>query len=278
MNKNYTDFVLLMILCFTLSFSSCEHSNSQKTVSSQWEGKKVAFLGDSMTDKCRVGTTCVYWESLEQLLGIKPFVYGINGAQWNGIYQQSVKLNKEQGDSIDAIIIFAGTNDYNGNIPIGTFFSEKIKTTKHNGNMVMRKHREPVITDSTFCGRINKALSYIKQNFPTKQLIIMTPIHRGYAQFSEKNVQPEESYCNGCGLYLESYINTLKRASSIWSVPIIDLYSLSGLYPLFDADTIYIHNATTDRLHPNAKGDFRLAKTIKYQMMALPSSFESIKN
>jgi len=267
-----------MIVCFILSFSSCVRSDSQKKITSQWEGKKVAFLGDSMTDKCRVGTTCVYWEYLEQLSGIKPFVYGINGDQWNGIYQQAIKLNKEQGKTIDAIIIFAGTNDYNGNIPLGTFFSEKIEKTNHNGKTVMRKHREPVITDSTFCGRINKTLSYLKQKFPTKQVIIMTPIHRGYAKFSKRNVQPEESYCNGCGLYLESYINKLKRASYIWSVPVIDLYSLSGLYPMYDADTIYFHNATTDRLHPNAKGDLRLAETIRYQLLSLPSSFESIKN
>jgi len=274
MNKYILNFTFLMIFCFTLSFSSCVHSDSQKTNSSQWEGKKVAFLGDSMTDKCRVGTKCIYWEYLEQLSGIKPFVYGINGAQWNGIYQQAVKLNKELGNTIDAIIIFAGTNDYNSNIPMGTFFSEKMETTKHNSNMVLRKHREPVINNSTFCGRINKVLSYIKQKFPTKQVIIMTPIHRGYAQFGEKNIQPEESYSNGCGLYLESYINTLKRASSIWSVPVIDLYSLSGLYPMYDADTIYFHNATTDRLHPNAKGDLRLAETIKYQLLSLPSSFK----
>jgi len=274
MNKYITNFVWLMMLFFILSFSSCVRSDSQKEASSQWNGKKVAFLGDSMTDKCRVGTTCVYWEYLEQLSGVKPFVYGINGAQWNGIYQQAITLYKERRNNIDAIIIFAGTNDYNGNIPIGTFFTEKMEKTNHHGSMVMRKRREPVINDSTFCGRINKALSYIKQKFPTKQVILMTPIHRGYAQFSKENVQPEESYCNGCGLYLESYINTLKHASLIWSVPVIDLYSLSGLYPMYDSDTIYFHNATTDRLHPNEKGDLRLAKTIKYQLLSLPSSFE----
>jgi len=28
-----------------------------------------------------------------------------------------------------------------------------------------------------------------------------------------------------------------------------------------------------DRLHPNANGDYRLAKTIQYQLLALPSTF-----
>ena len=64
----------------------------EKTLNTQWKGAKVAFLGDSMTDKRRIGTTCVYWEYLEELLGIEPFVYGINGNQWNGIYKQAQKL------------------------------------------------------------------------------------------------------------------------------------------------------------------------------------------
>jgi hypothetical protein len=56
-----------------------------------------------MTDESRVGTTCVYWEYLKGLLGIKPFVYGINGNQWDGIYRQSVKLHEEKGAGVDAM-------------------------------------------------------------------------------------------------------------------------------------------------------------------------------
>ena len=36
---------------------------------SQWKGKKVAFLGDSITDKSHVGTTKNYWQYLEEMLG-----------------------------------------------------------------------------------------------------------------------------------------------------------------------------------------------------------------
>ena len=86
-------------------------ADQEKTLNSQWQGKKVAFLGDSMTDKRRIGTTCVYWEYLNELLGIEPFVYGVSGNQWNDIYKQSVKLHDEKGTNIDAILIFAGTND-----------------------------------------------------------------------------------------------------------------------------------------------------------------------
>jgi hypothetical protein len=70
---------------------------NEKTPNSQWQGKRVAYLGDSMTDKRRAGTTCVYWEYLTELLGIEPSVYGISGNQWDGIYKQALKMHEEKG-------------------------------------------------------------------------------------------------------------------------------------------------------------------------------------
>jgi lysophospholipase L1-like esterase len=248
-------------------------TTDEKTPNSQWQGKRVAYLGDSMTDKRRTGTTCVYWEYLSELLGIEPSVYGISGNQWDGIYKQAIKLYEGKGTDIDAIIIFAGTNDYSHGTPVGEFYSETTKQTNHNGVQVMRKYRTPIMNDTTFCGRINKVMSYLKNNYPQQQIIIMTPIHRGFAQFSDKNVQPDENFANSQGLYVETYVNTLKQAAANWAVPLIDLYSTSGLYPLADAQAQYFNNKETDRLHPNAAGDYRLAKTIQYQLLALPSSF-----
>jgi lysophospholipase L1-like esterase len=243
-----------------------------KTANSQWQGKRVAYLGDSMTQKSKNGTNTIYWEYLSELLGIEPYVYGISGNQWDGIYKQALKLREEKR-AVDAILIFAGTNDFNHGVPLGKFFSETIKETNYNGNKVSRKYRTSIENDSTFCGRINKVMTFLKTNFPEQQIIIMTPIHRGYATFNEKNIQPEESFANEQGLYLDSYVDVLKQAASYWAVPIIDLYSLSGLYPLIDSQAKYFNNADTDRLHPNALGNYRLAKTIQYQLLALPSTF-----
>ena len=41
------------------------------TIKNQWEGKRVAFLGDSITDKNRIGTKKCYWEYLAELLGLR---------------------------------------------------------------------------------------------------------------------------------------------------------------------------------------------------------------
>ena len=115
-------------------------------------------------------------------------------------------------------LFWAGTNDYNHNTPLGKFFTETNETTNFNGQTVTRKHREPIFCDSTFCGRINKVMSFLKKNYANKQVIILTPIHRAFASFSEKNVQHDENYANDLGLYLDSYIGILKLASDYWAV------------------------------------------------------------
>ena len=279
MNK----FIIRLILLLSLQVFSYGQSqntstsertikDSEKNLNSQWNGKRVAYLGDSMTQKPGDGSL-VYWEYLETLLGVKPFVYGISGHQWDDIYGQAVKLDNDRGSDIDAIFIFAGTNDYNDNVPLGKFFAETVKQTNHDGQIVNRKYRSRIYNDSTFCGRINKVMSYLKTHYPMQQVLILTPLHRGFAKFSDHNVQPEESFCNGQGLFLEDYVNTLKEAALNWAVPIIDLYSLSGLYPLSDSHTMYFRNSETDHLHLNSEGNYRLAKTIQYQLLTLPSTF-----
>lgn len=264
--------IMLLVVTMIASAQQQEQHERKEFFNSQWKGKKVAFLGDSMTQK-RKSDVVVYWEYLAEMLGIEPFVYGISGHQWTGVYAQAKKLKEEKGPEVDGIFIFAGTNDYNHGIPLGEFFRETKKETNHNGNNVVRKYRTPVFTDSTFCGRINMVMDFLKCNYPDQQIIILTPIHRGFAKFSERNIQPEESYANAQGLFLDSYVNALKEAASIWAVPLIDLYSVSGLYPIRNEYNKYFENQETDMLHPNSEGNLRLAKTIQYQLLCLPSTF-----
>ncbi|NDV59479.1 SGNH/GDSL hydrolase family protein [Bacteroides sp. 519] len=270
--KKHLSLTLLSLLLCSVTIAQSIVKDEHKTIGTQWDGKKVAYLGDSMTDPHSTATTAWYWQYLKQLMNIDHYVYARSGYQWTNIYQMAEKLYNERGQDIDAIIIWAGTNDYR-ETPIGEFFTEKDTITNYNGNMVVRKYRMHTFTDSTFCGRINRVMSFLKTNYPDKQIIIMTPIHRGYANFSEKNVQPDENFTNATGIYLEPYIEALKAAGQYWSVPVIDLNSLSGLYPVYESNTPYINKEYTDRLHPNAAGHYRLARTIQYQLLTLPVGF-----
>ena len=156
---------------------------AQRLIHHPWEGKRVAYFGDSITDPNNNGSTLKYWNYLQEWLQITPCVYGRSGRQWNDIPRQADQLKAEHGDSIDAIMIFIGTNDYNAGVPVGEWFTEReeqvmagIHEPKH---MVERKHRYPVMSDSTYRGRINKALDYVKRLYPQKQIVLLTPIHRG---------------------------------------------------------------------------------------------------
>jgi len=239
-----------------------------------WKGKRVAYFGDSITDPRNSGSKKKYWGFLQDWLGITPYVYGVSGRQWNDVKRQADLLHEEHGDSVDAILIFMGTNDYNSGVPIGEWFVEKeeqvmagIHETKH---LVDRRHRYPVMSDSTYRGRINMALDYVKRMYPQKQIVLLTPIHRAEFYANEKNWQPREDYTNKCGEYIDAYVESVKEAGNLWAVPVIDLNALSGLYPLMDEMAQFFKNAENDRLHPNDEGHRRMALTLMYQLAALP--------
>lgn len=241
----------------------------------RWQGRRVAFLGDSITDKKRIGTDKCYWEYLAEWLGLVPCVYALNGNRMDGVLRQARQLRAERGDSIDAVIVFAGTNDYNAGVPLGEWYTYGECETEVKGGAVERRlRREPVRSDSTFRGRINLLMEYLKTNYPEKQVILLTPLHRAYARFGGGNVQPDESFPNRLGLYVDAYVEAVKEAANVWAVPVIDLNSLSGLYPLADSHARYFHDGETDRLHPNAKGHERMAKALACWMQAFPAAFD----
>lgn len=242
---------------------------------SRWRGRRVAFLGDSITDPHHVGTTRCYWEFLADMLGIVPLVYGVNGHQMSDLYGQAQRLLAEQGDSVDAIVVFAGTNDYNGGVPLGEWYDTGERETVVGGGVkTVRKYRTPVMSGATFRGRINMLMDFLKTHYPDKQIMMLTPIHRAYACFGPDNVQPDERFANSIGAFFDEYVYAVREAAGVWAVPVIDLNSLSGLYPLNDSFVHCFSNGKTDRLHPNAEGHRRMALTIACQMMALPATFD----
>ncbi|MBQ9659713.1 MAG: SGNH/GDSL hydrolase family protein [Bacteroidales bacterium] len=266
-------------LVFLLLLLSCTAALAQPQIRSQWEGARVAFLGDSITDARQIGTTNdVYWHMLEDILGIRPYVYGISGHRMNQIIGQGERLEREHGQDVDAIIVFVGTNDYNGGIPLGDWYSysyeQTVAANRQTGRQeVVRRHRELVYDDATFRGRANTTLRWLKTHYPDKQIIFLTPIHRAFAQFSADNIQPPESFSNACGLFIDDYVQAVQEIANVWAVPVIDLNSISGLYPMLDEHAHYFRNADTDRLHPNTPGHVRMAWALAYQLLGYPAAF-----
>ena len=242
-----------------------------------WQGKKVAYCGDSITDPNNRASKNKYWNFLQEWLGITPFVYAVSGRQWDDIPRQANQLKEQHGNDFDAILVFMGTNDFNAGVPLGKWFEEKKEKVMagihEQKRMVNRVRRVPVMDKNTYKGRINIALDRLKTMFPSKQVILLTPIHRAGFYNSDTNWQPTEDYSNKCGEFFGSYVQAIKEAGNIWAVPVIDLNALSGLYPLKDEMAVYFHDKDADRLHPNDIGHQRLARTLYYQLLTLPCVF-----
>lgn len=276
-------FFLLAFLCLTSGIARAQAVADEDGAAVKgcfahpWQGARVAYFGDSITDPNNSASKDKYWSFLKRWLGITTYVYGKSGRMWNDIPRQANQLMADHGDSIDAIIIFMGTNDYNSGVPIGQWYEEKeeqvmagIHEQKH---MVDRKRLYISKDPDTYKGRINIALDSLKGMYPTKQIVLLTPIHRGGFYPNDKNWQPTEDYTNKCGEYLKSYVEAVKEAGYVWAVPVIDLNALSGLYPMKEDQAQYFKNAATDRLHPNDKGHERMAKALMYQLLSLPCRF-----
>ncbi len=248
-----------------------------ETIVHPWAGKTVAYFGDSITDPRNNAGKKKYWAWLKEWLGITPYVYAVSGRQWNDIPRQTGLLKSEHGDDFDAIMIFMGTNDYNNAVPIGKWYDETAEDVEYGHGYEKRKEkrmrRQLSMDADTYRGRINIAIDSLKRTFPEKQIVLLTPLHRGNFHANEKNWQCSEDYVNRCGEYLDAYVAAVKEAGQVWSLPVIDLGALSGLYPMVDEHARYFDNAETDRLHPNDSGHRRMARTLMYQLQSLPCTF-----
>ena len=113
-----------VVLPMSVEAKKKQEEPKQLTIQNQWYGKRVAYLGDSITDERQTTTQKVYWQYLEELLGIVPTVYGISGNQWHQIIPQAERMIAKQGQEVDAILIFMGTNDFNAGVPLGAWYEE----------------------------------------------------------------------------------------------------------------------------------------------------------
>ena len=280
-NSRVTIFIYLLIFpIFLLGQQVAEKEiNNKNSFQHPWQGKRVAFIGDSFTDPRSYGDKIKkYWSFLEEWLDITPYVYGVSGRQWNNVPSQAKQLFEQHGNDVDAILVFIGTNDFNAGIPIGEWFTESVEQVMaargEPKKLVSLKRRMPVMDNNTYRGRINIGISQLKKLFPDKQIILLTPMHRSFADFGEKNVQPDESYQNSCGEYADAYLQGVKDAGNIWGIPVIDLNAATGMNPMAEEQLIYFYDSGFDRLHPNTKGQERIAKTLYYQLLLYPCVFD----
>lgn len=207
-------------------------------------GKKIAFLGDSVT--AGHGTSSpdrVFWRVLGDRTGAECFGYGIGGTKIaiqqnpDGNYKDRYFSSRieEMIEDADVVVVFGGTNDFgHGDAPIGT-----------------QQDR----TENTFCGAVHILIQKLIDRYPRAQIVFLTPMHRVGEDEVEKN---EYGFHRGGSLRV--YVDAIKEAAEHYGVPVLDLYRMSGLQPEIPAlRELYM----PDGLHPNDFGNERIANRLE---------------
>ena len=199
-------------------------------------GKKINFLGDSITEGCGVANKeNIFHARLAKEYGLAAARnYGIGGTRIapqhkpsaNAVWDQDYisRVDKLDPDA-DIIVVFGGTNDFgHGDAPLGEMNDR---------------------TPDTFYGACHVLCQKLIVKFPEALIVFMTPLHR----LQEDNPRGD-GYKEERGP-LKVYVNILKEVLEFYSLPTLDLWSCSSIQPKVQAVR---ERYCPDGLHPNDAG------------------------
>ena len=207
------------------------------------KGKKIAFLGDSITEGC--GTSSIdktFWSVIAQRTGAECFGYGIGGTriapQKNLAEGEVDRYYATRVDSMipdaDVVVVFGGTNDFgHGDAPFGNIHD---------------------MDPRTFCGAYHHLCRKLITRYPEAQLVIMTPLHRDSEDKADVNEWGVRLTTN-----LEGYVDAIMKVAAFYAIPVLDLFRVSGIQSRVpELKERYI----PDGLHPNDAGHVRIAEKL----------------
>ena len=217
------------------------------------QGMTINFLGDSITEGS--GASCTerrYTDVFAREYGVKINNYGIGGTRIARQLKPSVPRHdldfcmrmETMDESADAVVVFGGTNDFgHGDAPFGT-----------------PQDRTPF----TFYGACHYLMRGLAERYCGKPVIILTPLHR---------LEEDSPAGDGGGLrnpesteVLADYRRVIMEVAAYYSLPVLDLYAVSGMQPAVPAVR---ERLMPDGLHPSDEGHALLARRIGEFLSAL---------
>jgi lysophospholipase L1-like esterase len=214
-------------------------------------GKKIAFLGDSITEGAGVADlqNNRYDNVLARLCNMTVVVSdGIGGTR---LAHQHIPSEEPKRDlcfcgrgcrlpqDADVVVVYGGVNDYfHGDAPIG---------------------KKGDRTPATFYGAVWFLMDHLKQRFEGKTVVFMTPAHCFYkgipdTQPSNRPMKQPDA------LPVLGYVDIIKETGKELGVPVLDLYHELGIDPNREEDRV---KYTVDGLHFNDDGHHILARKLK---------------
>lgn len=192
--------------------------------STNWSGLKATFYGDSITKDVNK-----YQYTVGQILGLdEVYSCGKGGAQLTNYLSLEENYTSIPTDS-DLIFVMAGTNDYGGQVEIGTV--------------------DDTSDENTFCGALNKLCQALTTgDYSNAKVVFGTPIHRA---------QENES------ITYSQYCNAIKDVCSKYDIPVIDLYNNCGITS--ENASEYLE----DGVHPNIEGATLMGNYIAKELLEI---------
>lgn len=205
------------------------------------QGKKINFLGDSITEGCGTsGEAYRFTTLIAEKTGAVCRNYGICATR---IARQFVPSDNPRNDrhfpgrvpemdaDADVVVVFGGTNDYgHGDAPIGAMEDRTI---------------------DTFYGACHTLCRTLIERYPAATVVIATPLHR----------LDEGNPCGSCKKQpvapLIDYVRIIRQVAEYYGLPVMDLYATSGLQPEIP---LIQERYVPDGLHPNDAGHVILAE------------------
>jgi len=215
------------------------------------KGKKIVFLGDSITEG--VGVSCKerrYENLLEKSCELSEiFVDAIAGSRF--AYQ--VKPNNEARRQLffcgrafmlptdaDIVVVYGGVNDYlNGDAPFGEFGDTHF---------------------STFCGATRYLMSALCERFGDKPIVFMTPAHCYYKGVRDSETKSRYPDLADREKALPEYISIIERTAIEYGIHTLNMYDRLGIDANIEEQKA---KYTVDGLHFNDDGHIIIAKVLE---------------
>ncbi|OOZ97601.1 SGNH/GDSL hydrolase family protein [Bacillus cereus] len=201
---------------------------------SNWAGKIVDFLGDSITEQWK-------WPNLvKESLGFSKVVnHGIGGTRVSGsasnAFHQDARINALS--NADLYVVMGGTNDWAQNVPLGTANS---------------------LDTETYYGAYRTVLIKMITRFPDKRIIVMTSPFGKLPNRSGWN--DTTGLKNNLGFTIFEYGQVAKNVAAEFGIPYVDIRGDSGWNDI--NLSIYMQNEEGNMIHPNEVGGKRIAELL----------------
>lgn len=209
-------------------------------------GKKMNVIGDSITEG--VGTSDkekIYLNVVAKKCGMAAARnYGISGTKIahhdDDPGMAFIERYYKMDDDADIVVIFGGTNDYGrGHVLIGSFDDR---------------------TPDTFCGACHILFEGLIEKYPLATIVVMTPVQRTWG------ADPDPAREGLPEITLFDFVNALKEIAAYYAIPVLDLYSVSGIHPQIKCNR---ENYCPDGLHPNDEGHALIASRLENFLRSL---------